>query len=251
LPVKQVAPNLVGMRYADIRPTAIPGAILCGYVDPVSGQTVLATAVTKNTPTLTATTELLVLGFPKESQANTAPPLASSGSSTTRGATRSLASSGKRSSESILVCGWRPEMSDMLVELDATLAPGSKITVLDTDAPEEGTLGHKFKNFSLHVVRQRADQYTNLKTLLGPDQKASFDHVLVLSSALGSDLDPSLLSAGGVDEDSKALSSMVYINLLLDARKDGRNTSVTVYVASCRSLFPVDLSASVAFACSL
>jgi voltage-gated potassium channel Kch len=239
LPIKQVAPNLVGMRFSDVRSTAIPGAILCGYVDAATGQAVFASASTKDTPTLTSATELLVLGQPTTRQARTVLPSPPGTPSSTLSASRvaSRTAPSRRTSENILVCGWRPDMEDMLHELDAILPHGSQITILDVDAPEQGAKEVKLKNISLTMVRKRPDQYKNLKLLLGVDERSSFDHVLVLSSALGSTFDSDLVSSGGVDEDSKALSSMVYINLLLNARKDGQNTSVTVYALQIHMTF--------------
>lgn len=231
LPVSKIAPGLVGMQFADIRPTAIPGAIVCGYVDPISGKVVIDTAGSKDAPALTSKSELLVLGVPSGRPRVAAAGLSKESSSDSR--SKTFGKSGpraRRSSENILVCGWRPgTMLDLLAELDVILPRGSSVTIVDEDAPDHAKMATegKWKNIAVKTVRERPDSYDTLEQILGSGQKA-FDHILLLSSALGEDKE-SDSGYVGVEEDSKALTSLCYINDLLESRKGGSSdTTVTI-----------------------
>eukprot|EP00173_Palmaria_palmata_P005441 Plantae.Rhodophyta-Palmaria_palmata.ctg9678.p1 GENE.Plantae.Rhodophyta-Palmaria_palmata.ctg9678~~Plantae.Rhodophyta-Palmaria_palmata.ctg9678.p1 ORF type:complete len:124 (+),score=27.44 Plantae.Rhodophyta-Palmaria_palmata.ctg9678:306-677(+) len=119
-------------------------------------------------------------------------------------------------------------MKDFLSELDVVLPRGSNVTVIDGDAPDVGktsTLSMNLTNIGLSTVR-KGITYDTLQDLLNPRQK-NFDRVLVLSSAIGKDGDEE--GYAGVEEDSKALTTMCYINDPLKQRKDmGLGTTVTV-----------------------
>ncbi len=226
--VASIAPQLVGVRYADVRPTSIPGAIICGYFGE-DGQ-VRMDSPSQAGPTLTSRTNLLILGEPGARADGTsrrkAPTRFESGRAM-RAKGDLMNSRRRRAPESFLVCGWRPDMEDMLHELDSILPSGSKMTILDDDAPQKIKL--KLKNLAVNCVVKRPDRYENLEALLSKKGSMHYDHVVLLGSALGVE---DTLSAMGADEDSKALATMVYVNELLDNRKensrDGRDTYVTV-----------------------
>jgi ion channel POLLUX/CASTOR len=236
LPLSKAAPNLVGMNFRDVRPTTIPGAIIAGYVDASTGKVVIATAGAKDSPALTAGTEMLLLGMPSSRQARIATAASSSTGSdeaaSKPAAPRRASSGNRRSAEHILVCGWRPDsMTDFLTEMDAILPRGSTVTIVDEDAPDVSGKGaaadFKLKNIALSSVVRSPAQYGTLQGVLGPREKP-FDHILVLSSALGRDGEEGKTYTG-VEEDSKALTSLCYINQLLRGRKGGAaSTTVTV-----------------------
>lgn len=226
VPVKKVAPGLVGMNYRNMRPTSIPGSVIAGYVSPSSGKVVISTPGSKDAYELTASTELLVVGLPsgKPSMKGSALPAESN--------QRRLPNDNRRTSaENILCCGWRPDtMKDFLSELDAVLPRGSSVTVVDADAPDTSSKTAPFsmnlKNISLSTVVKSPSSYDTLEALLTPRHK-NFDRVLVLSSAMGGVAD--VQEYGGVEDDSKALTTLCYINDLLKQRKDGgAGTTVTI-----------------------
>lgn len=215
--VAKACPHLVGVRYADVRPTTIPGSMVCGYFGD-DGKVTIRSA-SQEGPTLTANTKLLLLGEPgvrgpRRKPMQEAPLLRAADLS-------------RRNAENFLVCGWRPDMEDMLVELDRVLPKGSKMTILDDDAPAK--VSAKLRNLAVNCVVKRPDRYENLEALLTKRGAMHYDHVVLLGSALGVD---DTVSAMGADEDSKALATMVYVNELLAARKEAhpneRDTYVTV-----------------------
>lgn len=229
-PVSNLAPNLVGVPFSDLRPTTVPGTIICGYFDDMNGKVVIGTAAVKDGPTLTPETQLLVLGLPTRSQSKIAniPESRRISSSEVRpgNVTERRKTSHRRLPENILVCGWRSIGTDeFLTELDSTLTSGSKVTVLDQDAPQLTSVSN-FKNITVVPVHKRADTYQNLKDLLAGKSK-KYDHILVLSSALGVEGE-SLEGVVQGDEDSRTLSSLCYINDLLKNREDGGSTTVTI-----------------------
>lgn len=206
--VNNVAPKLVGARYSDVRPTSIPGAIICGYFGE-DGKVVLKSP-SQEGPVLTKDSKLLLLGYPGSKKHLDKPRSVFEQAN----AKKLLGGKALRKSrpENFLVCGWRPDMKAMLVELDSTLPKGSKMIILDDDAPEKVNM--KLKNLSVKCVVKRPDRYENLEELL---LDKSYDHVVLLGSALGIEDN---VSAMGTDEDSKALATMVYVNELLSRRKD-------------------------------
>lgn len=229
-PVATVAPNLVGVPFKDLRPTTIPGAIVCGYIDDSTGKVVIGTTSSKDSPVLSAETQLLLLGMPSRSQAKIAnipeSRRAASSDVQTGNALERRKSAVRRMPENVLVCGWRPDsMDEFLNEMDSMLTAGSKVTILDEDAPE-ALSSQKFKNISVVPVKKKADKYENLAELLG-GKSNRYDHILILSSALGTEND-SYETVGGGDEDSRTLSSLCYINELLKDRADKGATSVTI-----------------------
>lgn len=235
LPLTAAAPNLVGMNFRDVRPTAIPGSIVAGYVDPSSGKVVIAASGGSTSHQLTAQSELLLLGVPKSRQGKFAPLKAAVKRSDQSKVIAPRPSVGRRAVENILVCGWRPgTMPDFLAELDTVLPRGSSLTIVDDDAPDLSDKAIasqlKMKNVSLTTVRKSAADFGTLKQLLGGRSKF-FDHVVILSSALGNDSSGTTAREySGAEEDSKALTSLCYVNELLKARehKHGASTSVTV-----------------------
>lgn len=213
--VGKTMPQLVGVRYADVRPTTVPGSIICGYFGD-DGQVRMQTP-SQQGPTLAADTKLLLLGEPgargpRRKPVQEAPLL------------RPADHSG-RVPENFLVCGWRPDMEDMLVELDRVLPSGSKMTILDDDAPAK--VSTKLRNLAVNCVVKRPDRYENLENLLTRRGAMHYDHIVLLGSALGVD---DTVSAMGADEDSKALATMVYVNDLLAARKQAHPNESETYV---------------------
>jgi ion channel POLLUX/CASTOR len=230
LPVSALARNLVGMNFAAIRPTVVPGCIICGFVDESTGNAVLSTASSKiPLPTLTPSTRLLVLGEPSGS-------VSSSVSRTTilspvTSPTDSILSRRPRiksTAENILICGWRPDIREMLTELDGMLHSGSRITILDESAPDP-TVEYKFKNIAVTSIRKRPDRFANLKELLQPSEKP-YDRVLVLSMALKGDVETGL-SIGDVEQDSLVLSTICWLSELLGEPSIQRPTTLTVEFA--------------------
>lgn len=236
LPLTTAAPNLVGMNFRDVRPTAIPGSIVAGYVDPSTGKVVIAAGGGSTSHQLTSQSELLLLGVPKSRQGKIAPLRATVKSPKEQSKVFGLHSSmGRRAVENILVCGWRPgTMPDFLAELDTVLPKGSSLTIVDDDAPDLSDKAIaarlKMKNISLSTVRKSAADFNTLELLLCGRGK-SFDHVVILSSALGPDsADTVAMEISGAEEDSNALTSLCYVNELLKTRdqKNGAHTTVTV-----------------------
>lgn len=221
--VSEVAPQLAGVRYTDVQPTALPGAIICGYFTDDGNVHIESTS--KSGPTLHANTNLLLLGLPGSRGAALPAPAPEvdpldSGSGLRFVSTRPTKND---RAETFLICGWRPDMEDMLRELDTTLPHGSRMTILDDDAPKQ--LDFKLRNLTVTSICKRPDRFENLEALLGTKASSSYDHIVLLGSALGLDDSVSIM---GADEDSKALATMVYVNELLSNRKDGQRTLVTI-----------------------
>jgi ion channel POLLUX/CASTOR len=237
LPLIKAAPNLVGMNFHDVRPTAIPGAIIAGFVDPGTGKVVIAGGGGSVSHALSAQTEILLLGVPSTRQASIA-SLSASASATDQIASKRVTrrpGSSRRSAENILVCGWRSgTMKDFLTELDSILPRGSSVTIVDDDAPDLSKKSVaselKMENIALSTVLHNPDDYSTLEQVLG-NRRKTFDHVLVMSSALGQGSSNGAYS--GVEEDSKALTTLCYIHDLLGKRHDGGAlTTVTVEFVS-------------------
>lgn len=213
---KEVAPQLVGANYADVRPTSVPGSVLCGFfgkngkVTIGTGQNMLATG---DGTKLAADTELLLLGSKdgKVSSMEKSRSFMVSRTAQSRMASLSRTSvkGEKRGAETYLVCGWRQDMQDMLSELDTVLAPGSKITILDEDTPDSLPT---FKHLTVSCVKKRPDRYENLEELLHHKAKP-YDHVVLLGSAYGDNINSA--TRRGQDQDTKTLASLVYVNELL------------------------------------
>lgn len=214
--VGQVAPQLAGVRYSDLNPSSIGGAIVCGYFGD-DGKVVLK-APSQDGPVLTSHSKLVLLGLPgteKHSKASARLPALES-ANLNKAHAKSMRN---KKPESFLVCGWRPDMEAMLVELDSTLPKNSKMVILDDDAPDKVRV--KLNNLKVSCVVKRPDRFENLEQLL---LKNSYDHIVLLGSALGIEDN---VSAMGTDEDSKALATLVYVNELLGRRGKG-NTFVTI-----------------------
>lgn len=217
LPAKVAAPGLVGTNVADLRPTSVPGSVLCGMFDD-SGVVQIATggSFEGTAPTIAPETNLLLLGTAQKTG------MPKKNVTVTRGAATMMSSFNlavekrlRPAPESFLVCGWRTDMEDMLRELDSVLAPGSKITILDLDTPDSVALG--LKNLSVTTIKQRADRYENLEALLNSKAKP-YDNVVLLGSAIGDDAEAR--SRSGREEDTKTLASLVYVNELLEKQRD-------------------------------
>lgn len=263
---KEAAPQLVGSNYSDLRPSSIPGSILCGFFDR-SGKVHIGTMQPASVDgmTLRPDTNLLLLGNisgPGSSQDRHVLQVSPSTASRIEKYGQKLVSSTKRGAESYLICGWRQDMEAMLNELDGILSSGSKITILDEDTPDSIPL--KFKNLSITCVKNRPDVFENLEELLSTKAKP-FDHVVLLGSIFGDDEAPK--SRLSQDEDTKTLASLVYVNDLLKKqqeaaaakKQDPKKTLVTAEFVSERvaamakeqenvttAILPQNLSAKIA-----
>jgi len=219
--VGDVSPKLVGVRYSDLRATSINGCIIAGYFTE-DDQAILTSPGMNKGPILTARTNLLLLGLPnvkKRGPLNPDIPRSLTEGMTDRAIQLSTAKKAKP--EKFLICGWRPGMDSMLKELDKIVHRGSKLVILDDDAPEKVNL--KLKNLSVSCIVKRPDVYENLEGVLS---RQHFDSVVLLGSALGIDND---VSAMGSDEDSKALATYVYVSDLLEKSQfSDRPTMVTI-----------------------
>ena len=127
--VASVAPHLLGTRCSTLGPTSFPGAILCGYFDEVAGD--VKVGLNNSSHVLEATSKLFLLG---KAEKRESPPLLSR-PDIVRSTRRSDFRVQRKPAQSILVCGWRTDMYDMLAELDIVLAPGLKVVIMDDDAP--------------------------------------------------------------------------------------------------------------------
>lgn len=266
--VGELAPELIGTMMIDLKPSSVPGSILCGVCDKDGKVRIgLGGGGEERKEIVSANTELLVLGIGstgdkfagtmgKASFVQRALP---TGSSTERNG-RSYKP--RKKAESFLLCGWRDEMNDMLAELDDVLVSGSKITIVDEDAPTE--LKRKLKNLTVRSIQRRADQYETLETLLSPETSA-YDHVVLLRSSSHSEAEA---SGQGVnqEEDSKTLACLVYVNELVGKQQGAQRSSrhatetmVTVEFANERiatmareqgnlrnAMLPLNLSAKIA-----
>lgn len=214
---REVAPQLIGVNYADILPTSIPGSVLCGFFDSGgkvsigTGRSMLAKGEGSK---LQADTDLLLLG----SKNGTKKAEKFTVSRTTKSRMDALYGNaeraGKRGAETYLVCGWRQDMQDMLSELDSILPAGSKITILDEDTPDSLP---GFKNLTVSCIKKRPDRYENLEELLHHKAKP-YDHVVLLGSAYGDESDT--VVQRGQEQDTKTLASLVYVNELLSKQYD-------------------------------
>merc|ERR1711871_1487029 len=115
--------------------------------------------------------------------------------------------------ESILFCGWRRDLEDMLAELDKWVAQGTRLTLLSGVSTEEreellsaarnssGMSGRasksRFKNLSVHHVQGNPVLRESLMKL----PMVSFDSVIILSDALW--------EGDGMSCDSRVLVAML------------------------------------------
>lgn len=234
------APQLVGSSYSDLRPSSVPGSILCGVFDNSGNvQVGISQAGRSESDKLKADTQLLLLGTSEKPGTTENDVVHFSPSTTSRMLKygERLTRSETRDAESYLICGWRDDMQDMLVELDGVLPSGSHITILDEDTPD--VIPKKFDNLSITCVKKRPDLFENLESVLAAKAKP-FDHVVLLGSVFGDDNAPTLTI--NHDEDTKTLASLVYVNDLLQKQlehavsknRDPKATVVTVEFASER-----------------
>lgn len=225
---RELAPGLIGTLMIDLKPSSVPGSVLCGVCDREGEIKIgLGGGREEMKGRVLADTELLVLGINSKGDKfagtmgnakfvqRTLPEESSSEKKSTTPNSR------KKDAESFLICGWRDEMNDMLAELDDVLASGSRITIIDENAPTE--LKRKLRHLTVTSIQRPADHYENLEALLSP--KAShFDHVVLL----GSDL-RSWTEADGQEinqeEDSKTLACLIYINELLGKQREAQRSS--------------------------
>ena len=223
-------PDIIGKRYNEISPTSIKGCLIVGYFNEqyeddnnlVNRKVVLSSpGYGKDGPILTEKTNLLLIGHPtasKTTSLSTEIPRVLKDGTAMQAAKRRIETKGNP--ESFLVCGWRPNMTAMLEELDDIVPKGSKVVILDDDAPERVNM--KLKRLKVRCIVKRPDILGNLSEVL---LKEHFDNVILLGSALGID---DKLSTAGTDEDSKALATWIYVNKLIEQKHEKRQTFVTL-----------------------
>jgi ion channel POLLUX/CASTOR len=230
LPVSALGRDLVGLNFGAVRPTSVPGCIICGFVDESTGAVVLGTASSRiSMPTLTPSTQLLVLGEPSFTGLSTRFPVVPvTFLNSPSEFTLSRRPRVKSPVEHILICGWRPDIRELLSELDGMLHSGSRVTILDEAAPDPAT-EFKFKNIGVVSIRRRPDRFVNLSDVLQPGEKA-FDRILVLSMALSGDFETGL-DVGNVEKDSLVLSTICWLRELVSRASALRPTTMTVEFA--------------------
>lgn len=236
VPVETAAPHLLNRRLSEVSPTAVPGSILCGALDAVTGAIHLGVGNANRVgdAPLGPGSRLVLLGARPGSKAAAKVPAADPAGGSTAAApllaeelTVPIRSSVTipKSPESILICGWRPDLVATLEELGASVPRGSMVTIVSPEADLEvpKTAG----NAKVEHIRGDPGQYEALRMALnrrglvrrhGRDRPAH-DHVLVLSSALNGGA--SELSADSLEEDSKSLASLAYVIAGLDSDGDG------------------------------
>lgn len=234
---KDAAPQLVGTSFADLRPTSVPGSILCGFVNNSNVVYIEnGNNYTGEGATVQASTKFLLLGASKSMRNVNMTMKASSFdiSPSTSSMLRAYIKQNhkeRQKAEHFLVLGWRKEMEYMLQELDGILPHGSKMTIVDEDVPDR--LSANLSKLKLSWIRKRADRYGNIEELINNGSKP-FDHVVVLGTAMGDGEKEE--SATGRGADAKTLATLVYVNDLIgkqnaDLRsrdKEVKQTMVTV-----------------------
>lgn len=226
--VEELAPELIGTMMINLKPSSVPGSILCGVCGE-DGEIRIGLGARREEVQgrVRADTKLLVLGF-----GGTGDKFGGSmgkGSFVQRSLTEGSSKkqnnrsfrSRKKEAESFLLCGWRDEMNDMLAELDDVLVSGSKVTIVDEDAPAE--LRRKLKNLEVTSIQRRANDYETLEALLSPKTSA-YDHVVLLGSGLHSWAEMNGQNVNQ-EKDSKTLASLVYINELLSKQQEAQRGS--------------------------
>ncbi|GAB0490219.1 hypothetical protein MMPV_001451 [Pyropia vietnamensis] len=236
VPVETAAPHLLGRRLSEVSPTAVPGSILCGTLDAVTGAMRLGVgnANRVDDAPLKPGSRLVLLGARPESKAAVKMASADLAGGSTAAAPllaealtvpiRSSVTSPK-GPESILICGWRHDLVATLEELGASVPRGSRVTIV---APEANLDVPKVAgNAKIEHIRGDPGQYEALRMALTRrghghrhgHGRPAHDHVLVLSSALNGGA--SELSADSLEEDSKSLASLAYVIAGLDSDSDG------------------------------
>lgn len=220
----QAAPQLVGTPFADLRPTSIPGCLLCGFVgndDKVHIKTGIGYG--KLNDKVDASSRLLLLGTSKSMRGSgisvnsSALELSPSVSTLIHTPERPMSELlKKKKGEHYLVLGWRHGMRSMLRELDTIVGHGAKMTIIDEDVPSN--LGLALKNIDVTLVNKRADRYETIESYISNKRSRTWDHVVVLGSAIDQH-----------EDDSKTLATVIYVNDALARQGEmGKKTVVTV-----------------------
>jgi hypothetical protein len=113
--------------------------------------------------------------------------------------------------EKLLFCGWRRDMDDMIMELDALLGPGSELTIMSTVSEsvrakrlEEGGLDvRRLKNLKLHHVEGNPILRRDLDKL----KLREFSSVLILADES--------LEADMASADSRSLAGLLVVRDLI------------------------------------
>lgn len=243
VPVETAAPHLLGRRLSEVSPTAVPGSILCGALDAVTGAMHLGVgnATHVGDAPLGPESRLVLLGDRPGSKAAAKVASAVPAGASTAAApllaeplTVPIRSSvgTPKGPESILICGWRPDLVATLEELGASVPRGSTVTIVAPEADLD--LPKAAGNAKVEHVCGNPGQYDALRAALTRRAhgrrrgrgRPAHDHVLVLSSALNGGA--SELSADSLEEDSKSLASLAYVIAALDTDGDGVPDNVHV-----------------------
>lgn len=219
------APQLVGTAFADLRPTSIPGCLLCGFVGS-DEEVFIGTGMGygKFDEKVRATSKLLLLGASKSMNVSSVPgrnstfELSPSVSSLIHSPQRPMSEllSRKQKGGHYLVLGWRHGMTSMLQELDTIVGHGSKVTIIDEDVPSGVSV--TLKNIDLTLLKKRADRYETIEDHICYKKNRSWDNVVVLGSAIDDG-----------EDDSKTLATVIYVNeALRSLGESGKKTVVTV-----------------------
>lgn len=220
---KDSAPQLIGTYFSEIRPTSIPGVILCGFVDS-KGVHIGNGPTYGGSEKIKPNTQFLLLGVTKAMrniiiQTERKPfELSTSTANIMQRFVENRSHAGKGKAEHFLVLGWRQDMESMLLELDNILPKKSSVKIVDQDAPDKLYL--PLKHVNVELVKQRADRYENICSLIN-EKSEPYDHVIIIGSSVGNSA-----KTGGEsnrDDDAKTLATLVYVNDILSKQKISQN----------------------------
>lgn len=222
---KEAAPQLVGTNFSDMRPTSVPGAILCGFVDS-NGVHMQTAPKYGGLETIKPDTEMLLLGATKAMRSIVMPanqgPLELSPSMA--GMMQRFIQNHSRAKrghpERFLVLGWRKDMESMLQELDNVLPRGSSVRIVDQDVPDKLYLS--LRHLKVELVKKRADRYENIESLV-TGRSRPYDHVVVIGASVGRDSDNGMETSR--NDDARTLATLVYVNDVLAKQRTERNMS--------------------------
>ncbi|KAM3702303.1 hypothetical protein ACJW31_04G015700 [Castanea mollissima] len=205
-------PQLDGMQYEDVL-ISFPDAIPCGVkVASYGGKIVLNP---EDSYVLQEGDEVLVIAEDDDTYSPAALP-------TVKEASFKNIARPARKSQKILLCGWRRDIDDMIVVLDAFLAPGSELwmfnDVLEKEREKKLTDGgldiNRLVNISLVHREGNAVIRRHLESL--PLQ--SFDSILILADESMED--------SAIQADSRSLATLLLIRDIQAKRLPFRDTQV-------------------------
>lgn len=222
---KVAAPQLVGTNFSDMRPTSVPGAIICGFVD-ANGVHMETAPKYGGLEVVKPDTQLLLLGKTKAMLNIVAPAqpasmeLSTSMSSLMQRFVQNHSRATRGSAERFLVLGWRQDMEAMLQELDNVLPRGSSIRIVDQDVPDKFYLS--LRHLKVDLVKKRADRYENIESLV-TGRSRPYDHIVVIGASVGYEENDGVEAKS--NDDAKTLATLVYINDVLAKERASHNIS--------------------------